>query len=1415
MRDKQRRRPRLPIPKTPDAKTVFTIDTPPELPRLVQQSALAKWGPFVLVAVVVGMIAMFFVTGVRQINPIYMVFVAMMVFSAVGSFQNAGDGAQDTSTPKVNAERADYLRYLSIKRADIRDARDAQLAAARWSHPDPQHLHRFTDGQRLWERALNSPDWLHIRVGLHTVKLRYPIKPKDQPAEIDLEPVGLVALQHLRQVQQTIPHCPTAINFVSKGKLTVYGDRDLFRAAVRAWTAQLATWHRPDAVSLAVVSADLTVWDWAKWLPHSESVRDIDGAGAARRLVTSVPELQLKFLDPMLEGRDKADVTSKTIPPHHVVIVVDDPDVDEATLKGWAEYSGVTVIVFRRGAPDRDFNPAADPNNRDLTLKVAADTDGRPRLWTWQRFAWQPFCDEPDFLDVPQTEFLARQITRWDEPTSTRGSDQGDAATITHLALLGITNAAKLEIVTTDARSLHLPASAATDLVTPQHRAVPLGRLTADNKLEIPKLWLPRPRSEQLKVPIGLRPNGEPRWLDLKEEDEEGVGPHGLVIGMTGAGKSRLLQAILGGLFALNPPTVVQAILGDFKGEAGLDKYADFPHVLGFVSNLEDKVSKVDRFVETLLGLEDRRERQLKDAGMDIQGSAFESVRDYEAAIADGHDYLEPLPTIVVVLDEFSIMIDQHKEVVDVVDYIAKKGRSHRIHIMFASQMLEIGKYKTILDNVSYRICLRVASPAASNAVIGVPDAYHISGDKAFKGTGYFRQAGSEPDRYKGFMFPDKYKPPVVETTTVQYADPRPRLFSPGWVKPDPSTTITTRTEGETVISGQPKSFALTMCEQLKNYAPPPEDLWTEPLDQPIALDTITVQDTELSNGDGSGLRWPLGLIDEPRKLRYSTLMFDIDTCENLTITGGPGAGVEESMRTFIMSAAWHYKPERIGFYVTRYGGPQLLALEELPHVGAIADKDEPERIRRMFAELNALLDARKREFVACKVRSLQDYRRRRLEGDTTLDARYPIDIVVCVDKWGEFIKDNTSAFSNTNPFRDDVITFAGAGAYGIHVAVGGENWNLFPPALQGKLPEPGQFELRLANTTDSQVKMRVIRDKVVYKPAERVPFHQPGRGVTRSGEDIRFAVGRLDGQPTGDGLDAAITAAVTAIGARHNTAYRTPPVSTLPIFLPAAKMPVPAGELMPIGMRESDLQPYYHDFTTTPLLAIYGSESGKTTTLRRIIRTLHQGTNDESLMIVCDVRRGLIDENIGGHREGDHYLVSAESIARTMAALSVKLRKRTPPPDLPTAELKSWNPGPPIYVIIDDLDNAPDSTSITNGDGAVIPVSLFAPLVEHIDSARDLNLRVIVAHRTSDAFMYENSPRSVLGKISNSVGKARLILAGTTMQGGKIAGIKPDPSLNPGRAILVTDKDGEDGYVQLATDESWESVQDHARSRR
>ena len=308
-------------------KGTITIEPPPELPRMVPPSLLRRVLPYLIVILIVGMIVALVATGMRLMSPTTLFFPFVLLLAATALYRGTDNKMR---TEEVDAERADYLRYLSVVRDNVRAHAAEQRAALEWSHPDPALLAEVPGTRRQWERDPGDSDFLVVRTGLHDAPLNAALRVKDSADEVDLEPVSHTTLRGLLDVQRTVRAVPAGIDLAKVSRITVLGEPDDVRGALRAWITQAVTWHDPAVLGVALASPDFEGddWSWLKWLPHNDIPGSTDGAGPARYLGGDIAQLRL-LLDPVLDDRglfgSAADPGVK-----HLLIVVDDPETSTA-----------------------------------------------------------------------------------------------------------------------------------------------------------------------------------------------------------------------------------------------------------------------------------------------------------------------------------------------------------------------------------------------------------------------------------------------------------------------------------------------------------------------------------------------------------------------------------------------------------------------------------------------------------------------------------------------------------------------------------------------------------------------------------------------------------------------------------------------------------------------------------------------------------------------------------------------------------------------------------------------------------------------------------------------------------------------------------------------------------------------------
>ncbi|HWG00274.1 MAG TPA: type VII secretion protein EccCa, partial [Trebonia sp.] len=686
----RRQADRAPAPPMPGGEIV--LQSPPEIPEQTSDTFTQALTYLPMGAMAIGMIAM--VSGGHS-NSIEYVGSGAMGVGMVGMMVGSIARGKGDRKVKLNGLRRDYLRYLSQVRSKVRRAAEQQRTAMEHAAPAPAVLTDLALAGEVWQRARGGAGFLNARFAVGPQALAIRLVPPDTKPVEDLDPLCVGALRSFIRTHASVPALPVSVRLSSVSSIRLSGDRETATGMVRALIAQIATAHLPADVSISVCASGerIGTWEWIKWLPHNRHPTETDAAGPARLMVPGLGWL------PGILGAELRDRPRFTPGPHagslpfHVVVA------DGVPVEG--EIVGVDGVVIidlsAAGTPGGQASPPdAVPPHDPAVLRLDVTREQVYRLSAGERIP----AGVPDVLSRPEAEALARLLAPLRPPDPDAPGEDALAADISLAALLGVTDPARLDV---------------------------------------PALWRPRAPRALLRVPIGTDADGNPVELDIKESAQGGMGPHGLVVGATGSGKSELLRTLVLALALTHDPGELNFVLVDFKGGATFLGLDTLPHVSAVITNLADELPLVDRMRDALHGEIVRRQEVFRATGNHA------SLRDYARARADGAN-LPPMPTLFVVLDEFSELLAAKPEFIDLFVMIGRVGRSLGVHLLLASQRLEEGRLRGLETQLSYRIGLRTFSAAESRTVLGVPDAYELP---SRPGNGYLKVDTTGMTRFK------------------------------------------------------------------------------------------------------------------------------------------------------------------------------------------------------------------------------------------------------------------------------------------------------------------------------------------------------------------------------------------------------------------------------------------------------------------------------------------------------------------------------------------------------------------------------------------------------------------------------------------------------------------------------------------
>lgn len=1344
----------------------------------------------VVVGLLGGMVAMVFASGSHVFGGIGSIFpLFMMVGIMMMMFRGMGGGQQQMSRPKLDAMRAQFMLMLDMLRETAQESADSMDANYRWFHPAPNTLAAAVGSPRMWERKPDGKDLnfgvVRVGVGMTRPEVTWG-EPQNMPTDIELEPVTGKALQEFGRYQSVVYNLPKMVSLLVEPWYALVGEREQVLGLMRAIICQLAFSHGPDHVQMIVVSSDLDQWDWVKWLPHFGDSRRHDAAGNARMVYTSVREFAAEQAE-LFAGRGSftprhASSSAQTPTPHTVIIAdVDDPQweyvisaegVDGVTFFDLTGSSMWTDIPERKLQFDKTGVIEALPRDRDTWMVI----DDK---------AW--FFALTDQVSIAEAEEFAQKLAQWRLAEAYEEIGQ---------------------------RVAHIGAR---DILS-------YYGIDDPGNIDFDSLWASRTDTmgrSRLRAPFGNRSdNGELLFLDMKSLDEGGDGPHGVMSGTTGSGKSTLVRTVIESLMLSHPPEELQFVLADLKGGSAVKPFAGVPHVSRIITDLEEDQALMERFLDALWGEIARRKAICDSAGVD-DAKEYNSVR--ARMRARGQD-MAPLPMLVVVIDEFYEWFRIMPTAVDVLDSIGRQGRAYWIHLMMASQTIE-SRAEKLMENMGYRLVLKARTAGAAQAA-GVPNAVNLP---AQAGLGYFRKSLEDIIRFQAeFLWRDYFQPGVsidgeeapALVHSIDYI--RPQLFTNSFTPLEVSVggpdiePVVAQPNGEVLESDDieggededeegvrtPK-VGTVIIDQLRKIKFEPYRLWQPPLTQPVAIDDLVNRflgrPWHKEYGSACNLVFPIGIIDRPYK--HDQPPWTVDTSgpgANVLILGAGGSGKTTALQTLICSAALTHTPQQVQFYCLAYSSTALTTVSRIPHVGEVAGPTDPYGVRRTVAELLALVRERKRSFLECGIASMEMFRRRKFGGEAgpVPDDGFG-DVYLVIDNYRALAEENEVLIEQVN-----VIINQGP-SFGVHVVVTADRESeLRPPVRSGF---GSRIELRLAAVEDA----KLVRSRF----AKDVPV-KPGRGMVavnyvRLDSDPQAGLHTLVARPAlGSTPDNVFECDSVVAAVSRLTSAQAPPVRRLPVRFGVeqvrelasrdTRQGVGAGGIA-WAISELDLAPVYLNFAENSHLMVTGRrECGRTTTLATIMSEIGRlyapgassapppapGRPSAQVWLV-DPRRQLLTAL--GSDYVERFAYNLDGVVAMMGELAAALAGREPPPGLSAEELlsRSWWSGPEIFLIVDDIQQLPP--------GFDSPLHKAVPFVNR---AADVGLHVIVT-RTFGGWSSAGSD-PMLRALHQA--NAPLLVMDADPDEGFIRGKMKGGPLPRGRGLLMAEDTGV--FVQVAATE-------------
>ena len=471
------------------------------------------------------------------------------------------------------------------------------------------------------------------------------------------------------------------------------------------------------------------------------------------------------------------------------------------------------------------------------------------------------------------------------------------------------------------------------------------------NSLNIMSRWQNNNTVDSLGVPIGINENGELLYLNLHENSH---GPHGLVAGMTGSGKSELLITYILSLAINYNPEKVQFVLIDYKGGGLANTFYNssvgmiLPHVVGVITNINE--NEINRSLISLQSEIKRRQKIFAEVSIKYNEGNMD-IYKYEELYLANRD-IEPLSHLLIISDEFAELKSQNPEFISQLISIARIGRSLGIHLILATQKPSGVVDDQIWSNSRFKICLKVQDKTDSNDMIKMPDAAYI------KETGrFFLQVGFNElfikgqSAYTGFEYYEKEDNNVAIDERIEFVNDYGKRYH----------YVDSKEEETLVAQGKIINNIVKYIIQLSkdcNYNV--KGLWRELIPENIYYNELILKYEFNSSEFISAL---IGEYDAPDLQKKGPVILDIVNSGNIIIYGLMGSGKEMILETMLYSIITNYSPDDINIYIMDFGSEVLNSFSNAPQIGDIIYVTDEEKINNTFKYINKIITDRKKLF--------------------------------------------------------------------------------------------------------------------------------------------------------------------------------------------------------------------------------------------------------------------------------------------------------------------------------------------------------------------------------------------------------------------------------------------------------------------
>ncbi|MGL5649507.1 MAG: type VII secretion protein EssC [Clostridium sp.] len=851
-----------------------------------------------------------------------------------------------------------YINYIEEQEVKISSLYNEQKRISNIIYPEIKEAIKILNDfkVRLWEKDKKHEDFLEINLGKGIVNISFEVKiPKEKWGKTDDDLI--LKPKELKEKYENIENMPITLNLKKEEAIAVIGTKELVTQYIYNLLIQVVTYHHYEDVKIVFVydEDEDENWSWIRWLPHiwsdNKKVRFIGRGKDSAHII-------LQIANDVLSMKEEKNITEA----QHTLFFITNPELLKneqiALYLERNETKGYTPIFLYESIQ-------VAPKNCTSIIEILDDKNG---IYRKVESAESITKFNYENIEIEDYEEFSRMMA----PVYVKETFSASSLPkmITLYDLYGVTSARYLPVL---------------------------------------ENWKTNNVSKTMAAPLGINMAGEQIVLDLHEKVH---GPHGLVAGTTGSGKSEIIQSFIVSLAINYHPYDISFILIDYKGGGMANLFKDLPHLIGTITNLDGNA--VNRSLALIKS--ELKRRQSMFSKNDVN-----HIDGYKKLEKEKN--LEPLPHLVIIADEFAELKSNQPDFMQELVSAARIGRSLGVHLILATQKPSGVVDDQIWSNSKFKLCLKVQDASDSNELLKKPDAANIvDPGRAYFQVGnneiyeLFQSAWSGAKKYED----DELSGNDIEISEVSVEGGKRLLYSSKEALKNKKYI----TQLEDTILYINKLFYSKGYKKI-------DDCWVPPLEEILFIDELIKEEDYFYNNKESlkvTIEAVVGIFDSPEMQKKFPYKFNFTEDGNLVIIGAPGYGKTILLQTLILSLTLNYSPKDVNLYILDFGTRTLKIFEKSVHVGGVVLSDDEEKLENLIKMIKKEIIKRKKDFSDYGASNLNNYR--------VASGKFLPQIIIIIDNF-------VALRELYEQYEDDFIFFAREGAtLGISLIISGNSYN-------------------------------------------------------------------------------------------------------------------------------------------------------------------------------------------------------------------------------------------------------------------------------------------------------------------------------------------------------------------------------------